>query len=356
MMMETRSEVLTLEQLKQPEWMDRAEHLLQLTYQKETGEQTVESEAQEMFLQFVKNMGGIRADVYEYLLLSPRFHDVAEVTAAGMLLCYGAPLEWIKLVLRAFEKNRVSGALYANEITEAYKEGVPVEQVSNLLNETKTIFEFCQKRLRNDYSVAEDRWTAETSALEKERLEEIIISAVHTAMETFEEREKKFKKVNEEPENQIFQEAGKVIEEVPEEREEAKVQTEVPEQDMLSRKTLVFDLEKVSKEHDNRVSFFEILLNRHMKRMFEKLDKETQIGKIFEIMVEKKYKKEKILAIKRLMNGGMTNEFIFSLIEKDISEEELNELCETLVEDMPQSTFNEHEQNMNVEDGWKEKE
>lgn len=356
MMMETRSEVLTLEQLKQPEWMDRAEHLLQLTYQKETGEQTVESEAQEMFLQFVKNMGGIRADVYEYLLLSPRFHDVAEVTAAGMLLCYGAPLEWIKLVLRAFEKNRVSGALYANEITEAYKEGVPVEQVRNLLNETQTIFEFCQKRLRNDYSVTEDRWTAETSALEKERLEEIIISAVHTAMETFGEREKKLKKVNEEPENQIFQEAGKVIEEVPEEREEAKVQTEVPEQDMLSRKTLVFDLEKVSKEHDNRVSFFEILLNRHMKRMFEKLDKETQIGKIFEIMVEKKYKKEKILAIKRLMNGGMTNEFIFSLIEKDISEEELNELCETLVEDMPQSTFNEHEQNMNVEDGWKEKE
>ena len=90
--------------------------------------------------------------------------------------------------------------------------------------------------------------------------------------------------------------------------------------------------------------------------LYEKLDKETQIGKIFEIMVEKKYKKEKILAIKRLMNGGMTNEFIFSLIEKDISEEELNELCETLVEDMPQSAFNEHGQNMNVEDGWKEEE
>lgn len=67
--------------------------------------------------------------------------------------------------------------------------------------------------------------------------------------------------------------------------------------------------------------------------MFLKLDEEAQESKIFEIMIGQKYEKGKILAIRRLMNGGMSNEFIFSLLEKDMSEEELTDLCGTLLDD-----------------------
>ena len=107
-------------------------------------------------------------------------------------------------------------------------------------------------------------------------------------------------------------------------------------QEILDAKMLVTELQKEEKAHSDRVSFFQLLLSRHMRKEFEKLDEDAQVGKIFEIMVEKKYRKDKILSIRRLMNGGMTNEFIFSLLEKDLPEEELTELCETLVADMPQ--------------------
>lgn len=94
---------------------------------------------------------------------------------------------------------------------------------------------------------------------------------------------------------------------------------------------LVKELKEAEEQAGKRISFFQILLSRHMKKAFAKLDAEAQVSKIFEIMVEKKYGKEKILPIRRLMNGGMSNEFIFSLLEKDFSEEELNELCDTLL-------------------------
>lgn len=59
---------------------------------------------------------------------------------------------------------------------------------------------------------------------------------------------------------------------------------------------------------------------------------ESQVGKIFEIMVDKKYGKEQILSIRRLMNGGMSNEFIFALLEKDLSGEELANMCQALLQ------------------------
>ena len=101
--------------------------------------------------------------------------------------------------------------------------------------------------------------------------------------------------------------------------------------DLLDHRVLMMDLKKEQEKSEKRVSFFQILLRRHMKKEFSKLEKDDQVGKIFEIMVNKKYDKNQILSIRRLMNGGMTNEFIFSLLEKDLPETELTDLCETLL-------------------------
>ena len=101
--------------------------------------------------------------------------------------------------------------------------------------------------------------------------------------------------------------------------------------DLLDHRVLMVDLKKEQEKSEKRISFFQILLRRHMKKEFSKLEKDDQVGKIFEIMVNKKYDKNQILSIRRLMNGGMTNEFIFSLLEKDLPETELTNLCETLL-------------------------
>lgn len=346
--MEERIEILTRKDMEQPEWKRRAEHSVRITYGSDAGDRTEEAGVQEMLLQFVKNMGGIRKDVYEYLL-TPRFHDAEAVTSIGMLLCYGAPVEWIELAADIFEKKRIAATLYVNEITEAYKGGVSANQIRSLLNSTETVFEFCRRRLHNDYPRMSEGKKAESFIMKKSELEETITSAVYAAMQAFTGKTETFSDVpvSEEemfPEKEteirkdsgtVPEEKGAVVEE-PEDGYQPEIQKE--EFDILNNRSMLIDLEKAAAGHSERVSFFQILLSRHMKRVFGKLDKETQVGKIFEIMIEKKYKREKILAVKQLMDGGMTNEFIFSLLEKDLPEEELKELCETLVEDMPQGT------------------
>lgn len=55
------------------------------------------------------------------------------------------------------------------------------------------------------------------------------------------------------------------------------------------------------------------------EKTFLKMDQKAQVSKIFEIMIGRKYEKGRIVAIKRLMNGGMSKELIFLLLEKDLS-------------------------------------
>ena len=107
--------------------------------------------------------------------------------------------------------------------------------------------------------------------------------------------------------------------------------TQSEDEEIAKTGILVTELQEERKKQNGAISFFQMLLNKHMKRAFLKLDTKTQDGKIFEIMVGKKYTKGKIMAIRKLMDGGMSKEFIFSLLEKDMSEEELKDLCDTLL-------------------------
>ena len=108
---------------------------------------------------------------------------------------------------------------------------------------------------------------------------------------------------------------------------------EIPDgTEILNGGMLVVDLKKEQENSRQRISFFRILLERHIKKEFAKMKPESQVGKIFEIMVDKKYGKEQILSIRRLMNGGMSNEFIFALLEKDLSGEELANMCQALLQ------------------------
>lgn len=391
MLQEKRMEILTLKELNSEEWRERARNSVECAYDEATGKATPTSEAQEVLLNFVLNMGGIRKDVYEYLLY-PRFQDSASVASMGILLCYAASVEWVQLAVQALQKNRISGTLYVNEITEAYKAGIQVDVMRQLLKESETVFELCQRRIgltlreegrigalreetqsqikvqSQEKAVKQDRQSAPAAGMEAD-MAKVVTDAVLTAMQKFmggmassreqikendrENHESMQESLTEQPEKALKEylpEQPKDVEfkerQGEQKEQEANVQEkqgnehhEAPEfpdgKELLDNRMLVTELREAEKAHGERVSFFQILLSRHMKKAFEKLDPEDQVGKIFEIMVEKKYKKDKILAIRRLMNGGMTNEFIFSLLEKDLPEEELMELCDTLVEDMP---------------------
>ena len=386
-------EILTLQELDSEEWKVRARESVEHAYD-EAGNSTVESDAQETLLNFILNIGGIRRDVYEYLL-TPRFRDPSAVASVGILLCYGAPCEWIELVVEALDQNSVTGNFYVNEITEAFKAEIPVAALQQLLRESTTVFDFCQKKIalmkatqmhtrkgQEKTDILEKADPQEEAMLEKMSKQEsgeepsaasdgieagmakAVTDAVLAAMKGFLGQKKSTLIVteskgeldsepsswerNDEHNDTITRRQVKVgilrkqreepinIPDPAQEQEGAEAPEFPDGQEILDAKMLVTELQKEEKAHSDRVSFFQLLLSRHMRKEFEKLDEDAQVGKIFEIMVEKKYRKDKILSIRKLMNGGMTNEFIFSLLEKDLPEEELTELCETLVADMPQ--------------------
>lgn len=389
-----QGEILGLDDLKKAEWQKRALHSVELAHGKESIGSTGESEAQEVLLSFIMNLGGVRKDVYEYLM-SPRFHSTVAATVIGQLLCYGAPVEWIRLSAEILENNKTAGTFYVNEITEAYKQGMPFDAVSRIVLESDTAFKMCRERFC--YRNQSESLSTKTKEVRTPELDitETVTSAVLTAMQIFMKKNEGKSTVFAVPKNKWSEPAGQTVkeethlrqiqgesgeflqnagvedaklepaeyaeteslenadEEVPLDEEtlenEGMSQEEMPDfpdgEDIMDNRTLVKELQEAEKSYGERVSFFQILLNRHMRKTFEKLDKEAQIAKIFEIMVEKKYGKEKILAIRYLMNGGMTNEFVFSLLEKDLPEEELRELCETLVDDMP---FGESEAEVSV--------
>ena len=135
--------ILQLDELNGMECRDEGKRSVEQTYDTETGEPTQTSEAQEMLLNLILSLGGIRKEVWEYLL-TPRFHDTQTVASVGRLLCYAAPLEWMELSVEAL--SRMAGTMYVNEITEAYQADMPFNEVKRIFESSDTVFEMCQRR------------------------------------------------------------------------------------------------------------------------------------------------------------------------------------------------------------------
>ena len=385
--------ILQLDELNGMECRDEGKRSVEQTYDTETGEPTQTSEAQEMLLNLILSLGGIRKEVWEYLL-TPRFHDTQAVASVGRLLCYAAPLEWMELSVEAL--SRMEGTMYVNEITEAYQADMPFNEVKRIFESSDTVFEMCQRR--REYGIGQDKHqkkhpdnvTGSEESKDENSLEKTVVNAVMEALQLHQKKTKKLSdnmtgseeaehpdnmtgsKGAEHPDNMTGSEEAEHPDNMTG-SEEAELsdnmtgseEAEHPDNmtgsegaehsdnmtgneeeelsddmtgyenedgyDLLDHRVLMMDLKKEQEKSEKRVSFFQILLRRHMKKEFSKLEKDDQVGKIFEIMVNKKYDKNQILSIRRLMNGGMTNEFIFSLLEKDLPETELTDLCETLL-------------------------
>ena len=378
--------VLRIKDLESEPWKEAKQHSLDRAGKSKSSE---ELEAQEALLNFLVNLGGVREDVYQYLL-TPQFSDTYAVSAIRPLLCYAAPLEWIILAVEAIHKDDVAGLLYVNEITAAYMDDIPVEKVEEFLEGSESAFDMCQKRMQCHRQLrAATRGLRDTvTGSEENELRDMVAGSEetkpsdtgteskekdNTALEKmtqeigrniFMEIQKQMKreKLWEEPhdtvtgseeeenelhdtmtgsgENELYDTMTQSEENEPhdmmtesEEEENELHDTMAQSEDEEIAKTgiLVTELQEERKKQNGAISFFQMLLSKHMKRAFLKLDTKTQDGKIFEIMVGKKYTKGKIMAIRKLMDGGMSKEFIFSLLEKDMSEEELKDLCDTLL-------------------------
>ena len=361
--------ILQLDELNGMECRDEGKRSVEQTYDTETGEPTQTSEAQEMLLNLILSLGGIRKEVWEYLL-TPRFHDTQAVASVGRLLCYAAPLEWMELSVEAL--SRMAGTMYVNEITEAYQADMPFNEVKRIFESSDTVFEMCQRR--REYGIGQDKHqkkhpdnvTGSEESKDENSLEKTVVNAVMEALQLHQKKTKKLSdnmtgseeaehpdnmtgsKGAEHPDNMTGSEEAEHPDNMTgsegaehsdnmtgnEEEEPSDDMTGYENEDgydLLDHRVLMMDLKKEQEKSEKRVSFFQILLRRHMKKEFSKLEKDDQVGKIFEIMVNKKYDKNQILSIRRPMNGGMTNEFIFSLLEKDLPETELTNLCETLL-------------------------
>ena len=361
--------ILQLDELNGMECRDEGKRSVEQTYDTETGEPTQTSEAQEMLLNLILSLGGIRKEVLEYLL-TPRFHDTQAVASVGRLLCYAAPLEWMELSVEAL--SRMAGTMYVNEITEAYQADMPFNEVKRIFESSDTVFEMCQRR--REYGIGQDKHqkkhpdnvTGSEESKDENSLEKTVVNAVMEALQLHQKKTKKLSdnmtgseeaehpdnmtgsKGAEHPDNMTGSEEAEHSDNMTgsegAEHSDNMTGSEGAEHsdnmtgyenedgyDLLDHRVLMMDLKKEQEKSEKRISFFQILLRRHMKKEFSKLEKDDQVGKIFEIMVNKKYDKNQILSIRRLMNGGMTNEFIFSLLEKDLPETELTNLCETLL-------------------------
>ena len=354
--------VLRIKDLESEPWKEAKQHSLDRAGKSKSSE---ELEAQEALLNFLVNLGGVREDVYQYLL-TPQFSDTYAVSAIRPLLCYAAPLEWIILAVEAIHKDDVAGLLYVNEITAAYMDDIPVEKVEEFLEGSESAFDMCQKRmqcrrqvraatrglhdtmtqseeeekgLRNTMTQSEekDNTTLEQMTqeigrnifmeIQKQMKREKLWEEPHdTVTGSKEEENKLHDTMTQSEENELHDTMTQS-----EENELHDTMTQSEDEEIAKTGILVTELQEERKKQNGAISFFQMLLNKHMKRAFLKLDTKTQDGKIFEIMVGKKYTKGKIMAIRKLMDGGMSKEFIFSLLEKDMSEEELKDLCDTLL-------------------------
>lgn len=374
-------EILGLEELQSQEEREKQKRSFAIAYEEESADM---GEAQELLINLIISIGGIRRDVYEYLL-TPRFADGQAVASAGRLLCYAASAEWLRLAIEALK--RPSGSMYVNEITEAYQDGIPFAKVKEFLEKSKTVFEMCQYRLQFAEKQKSEKEAQEPSANVTgsgrsepsasmigsngaEMMEEIkaaVVDAVRMAFADYERNRESGQKDQGTTNEKAGDKKSSVdvieneTEKLPasmtgseetepsanmtgsEETEPSANMTgseahetgrpEIPDgAEILNGGMLVVDLKKEQENSQKRISFFRILLDRHIKREFAKMKPKSQVGKIFEIMVDKKYGKEQILAIRRMMHGGMSNEFIFALLEKDLSGEELTNMCQALLQ------------------------
>lgn len=373
-----QTKILTWKELDTEE--SRQERMKSMEGLKEDGAHTPESSAQSALMSYLMQLGGVREEVYQYLL-TPRFKDTASVAAIRPLLCAAAPLPWIRLAVHAQEKK--SSQIFINEIVTAFKEQIPVEAAEKFLKESGTPFEICQRRMNyrkpaeekqteiealdcggEVYSGEADIQTSETGEelrLENERLKTEIIRLKTKLYDSMTQSPKEKSAENPIPSqngqpafpDRRDQEMRAYIERMPDQESErrdrvtqspwkdtSQAVTEQPPDipdgaELLDSRILVMDLEQKEQEAGRRISFFSVLLARHMKKSFAKLDEETQVSRIFEIMVGRKYGKGKIMAIRRLLNGGMTKEFVFSLLEEDLPEKELVELSHILLDEEP---------------------
>ena len=305
-------------------------------------------------------------------MITPRFQEPQAVASVGRLLCYAAPLEWMELSVEAL--SRMAGTMYVNEITEAYQSDIPFDEVKHIFEISDTVFEMCQRRREyckkheavkrqhpDNMTGSEEKQHPDSMTGSEERqhldnmtgsertkimtsIEKTVVNAVTEALQLYEKntglKQHPDSVTGSEEEEHPDSVTGSEEEEHPgsvtgseeEEHPDSVTGSEMADgSDILDHRILVMDLKKEQEKSEKRISFFQILLRRHMKKEFSKLEKDDQVGKIFEIMVNKKYDKNQILSIRRLMNGGMTNEFIFSLLEKNLPETELNDLCESLL-------------------------
>ncbi|MGN0141510.1 MAG: hypothetical protein ACI4AD_04730, partial [Roseburia sp.] len=136
--------ILTVEDMMSDTWRNKWAESIQMLREGGDDDAAERSEAQMSLMNFIRNLGGVREDINNYLL-TPRFADTTEVVATRGLLCYAAPVEWMELAVEALNRDSVAGSLYVNEITEAYKAGIPVERVSEFLKKAASPFEMCHQ-------------------------------------------------------------------------------------------------------------------------------------------------------------------------------------------------------------------
>ena len=344
-----KTHILQLDELNGMECRDEGKRSVEQAYDADTGKPTQTSEAQEMLLNLILSLGGIRKEVWKYLL-TPRFQDPQAVASVGRLLCYAAPLEWMELSVEAL--GRMAGTMYVNEITEAYQSDMPFNEVKRIFESSDTVFEMCQRR--REYGIEQDKQqkklpdnvtesreernpgsvTGSEEMKNMNSLEKTVVNAVMEALQLHQKKTELKKPLENVTRNEGDGHPDNMTGSEAEEHWDDMTGYENEDgSDLLDHRILLMDLKKEQEKSEKRISFFQLLLRRHMKKEFSKLEKDDQVGKIFEIMVNKKYDKNQILSIRRLMNGGMTNEFIFSLLEKDLSDAELEDLCETLLKE-----------------------
>lgn len=100
------------------------------------------------------------------------------------------------------------------------------------------------------------------------------------------------------------------------------------QEEMLTEKILLTDLNEQEEKSGKRLSFFSTLLKHHMRMQFLKLPEERQGAKLFEIMIGKGYGKKEIRLVRIIKDSGMNYEFLYNLIDSNVTLDKLEELVE----------------------------
>lgn len=289
---------------------------------------------------YLKQYGAVRKDVYEFLLREGEVFCKPDYNFLIELLRGQAERAWFELFLQIGNET-LATSLYKREVIDALRKGMPVEVVKECYEKASTPFDMCMLLQRTAQNHVQDMENEET----EEKKEVILLKtqlreAMEKLVQANEELERLRKKYEGEEKSQDIQEEmqeEKVS--MPEDNHsmdgsQEEIKEWVPEEENIFKEIISSTVPEdtvrdSSKKKALKIgNLFQRLRRIRQRAVLEKMTEQRKMEELFVLLRQQKYTTDMIKAVRKLIEYGITFEFLYAFIESEATEAELEALVE----------------------------